>query len=288
MLSARAKACQSFTSYLAGCPRTGLGVASSGEDSDDDEDLLSKFGATTRKIARNRSRGSSPGGLTAVDGLRVRGDLARSEPLRGEPIVPLPLAPPAAGYHPQVLEYLRALPANAQVPDLGSALFFQPTLSNPIQGQITIPDGDTSSSGTQLAFVGDTMLGHPPTAHYNGGYRAPSGVLATQTANALSTSYTMPTDVPTLASTWNAPTTSPNYVPFASDPTTERSWASGAANYLDAYSAFGQGDSVGVPVLPAAAFGSSTGTAPHMHIHGQPPGAPDWALLLSQILDTQE
>jgi hypothetical protein len=285
MLKARAKACQSFMSYLAGCPRTGLGVASSGKDGDDDEDLLSKFGATTRKIARTRSRASSPGVLTAVDG---SGDLACRELLRGEPFVPLPLAPPATGYHPQVLEYLRALPADAQLPDLGSALFFQPTLSNPIQEQIPALDRDAGYSGAQPAFVSDTMLGHPRMAHYNGGYGALSGVLATQTATAPSTSYAMPTDMPTLASTWNAPTTSPNYVPFASDPTTERSWASGAANYLDAYSAFGQGDSGGVPVLPAAAFGSSTGTAPHMHMHGQPPGAPDWALLLSQILDTQE
>jgi hypothetical protein len=285
MLKARAKACQSFTSYLAGCPRTELGVASSGEDGENDEDLLSKFGATTRKIARTRSRASSPGGLTAVDG---SGDLACSDLLRGEPFVPLPLAPPAAGYHPQVLEYLRALPANAQLPDLGSALFFQPTLSNPIQEQIPALDGDASYSGTQLAFVSDTMLGHPRMAHYNGGYDAPSGVLTTQTAAAPSTSYAMPADAPTLASTWNAPTISPNYVPFASDPTTERSWASGAAGYLDADSAFGQGDSSGVPVFPAVAFGSSTGPATHMHMHSQPPGAPEWALLLSQILDTQE
>jgi hypothetical protein len=285
MLKARAKACQSFTSYLAGCPRTGLGVASSGEDSDDDEDLLSKFGATTRKIARTRSRASSPGVLTAGDG---SGGLACSELLRGEPFVPLPLAPPATGYHPQVLEYLRALPADAQLPDLGSALLFQPTLSNPIQEQVPALDGDAGHSGAQLAFGSDTMLGHPQLAHYNGGYGAPSGVLATQTATALSTSYAMPADAPTLASTWNAQTISPNYVPFASIPTTERSWASGAAGYLDADFAFGQGDSSGVPVFSAVASDSSTGPGTHMHMHSQPPGAPEWALLLSQILDTHE
>jgi hypothetical protein len=289
MLEARAKACQSFTHYIAGCPSAGPGVTSSDEADENENDLLSKFGAKTRKIARSpstRPRASSPIGAIAENGFHIGEDMPR------EPTISLPLVPPVARYHPQVPEYFHAfdLPADALLPNLDPANGKSRAPSNPAQTHTLCAIAPNAGTpGHHRAYVDDASRPlHMWAADY-GAYGAISGTYPTPAATYAS--HATQARAPTLEYVWTMPTTSPDYAAFASDPVPERPYACGAVAHADAYASFAPHDSTGVPVLPPATAGSSVSarSADNMNMCENQPIAPDreWALLVSQVLDAQ-
>jgi hypothetical protein len=287
MLNARDKACYSIANYLAGCPRAGLGAGTSGEAGETEDDVLSKFGAKTRKIARSpstRPRASGPVVSIPEDDSCVPEALSSA---CYEPAVPFPLDPPDDGYHPHVLEYLRTLELQAgmQLAGFGPALTMQTPLSSVAQANTpALGHGASATFGHQLTYVGDATPSH---LRHDGEYADISGACTVPAAP--SASYDQQVCVPTSGYSWTPPNRSPDYAQFALDSVSERQYASGAAGYADAYSILGSYDSADAPdVFLATAAAPSARAADDMPIYGHLPGAPDreWMLLLSQVLDT--
>jgi hypothetical protein len=253
MSEARAKACQSFTNYIAGCPSAGSGAASSDEAGESESDILSKFGANNRKIARSsstRPRANSPSEAIAENGFQIGEVMPHS---RGEPTMSLPLVPPVARYHPQALGHLHVfdLPADALLPgpDLVNGRSTAPT--NPVQTHT--PNAGTS--GHHCVYVDDASRPlHMWAADY-GAYGAVSGTYLTPAATYAS--HATQARAPTSEYVWTMPTTSPDYAAFASDPVPERPDACGAVAHADACALFAPHDSTDAPVWPPTSTGSS-------------------------------
>jgi hypothetical protein len=293
MLNARDKACCSIANYLAGFPRAGLGAGSSGEAGETEDDVLSKFGAKTRKIARSPSTRPPASGLVvsiAEDGSCVPETLSSA---CHESAVPFPLDPPDDGYHPHVLEYLRTLElqAGVQPPGFGAALSLPTLLSSAAQANMpALSLGASATSGHQHTYVGDATPSH---LHHDGTYADISGAyadisVACTIPAAPSASYAQQACVPTSGHSWTSPTRSSDYAQFALDSVSERHYARGVAGFADAYSLLGTYDSADAPDISlATAAAPSARVADDMHTYGHLPGAPDreWMLLLSQVLD---
>jgi hypothetical protein len=313
MLAARDQARESLTGYIVGRPRAGPGPAGPGQNDEDDADLLSKFGATTRTIARpGRPSGGSPAALSPIasDGSR---STPRSSPGRAEPVIPLPLAPPAAGYHPRVLEYLRELPPNVEVQSFEAIPAPPPAPPHPVHPRMRMiveegPAPATPPPPPPPSVVAATPVyanqAAPPThariQAFDGAYGTLLGEHAAQ-AELASGIWTHPP-----APGYGVPGPSPDYSPFAldylpassegtlaqdplygaaplhTDPASAYAYPGGAGEYTPgAYAGF---IPQGGPVYPAIPSGPGPSDPPQpVQTHGQQPRASDWAALLAQM-----
>jgi hypothetical protein len=107
MVVLRDLAHQSLSDYLSNDPSTSPATRRL-KAPQETEDLLSKYGAKTRTIARTDTSGSSG------NGSMLGTPSEHSSPGRAEPVVPLPLHQASAGtFHPRVIEYIRDMPAQS-------------------------------------------------------------------------------------------------------------------------------------------------------------------------------
>jgi hypothetical protein len=313
MLAARDQARESLTGYIVGRPRAGPGPAGPGQNDEDDADLLSKFGATTRTIARpGRPSGGSPAALSPVASDASQ-STPRSSPGRAEPVIPLPLAPPAAGYHPRVLEYLRELPPNVEVQSFEAIPAPPPPPPHPVHPRMRMIVEEVPAPATPPpppSVVATTPVygnqAAPPThariQAFGGAYGTLLGEHTAQAELAPGAWAHAP------APSYGAPAPSPDYSPFALgylpaggagtaqqnplygaaplDPAAPLAYAypSGTGGYIPgAYVPFAAHDTMGAPVYSAMPPGTVPPTSTHPpQIQGHTPREADWAAFLGQ------